>query len=130
MRFLLAAALILCSTQSFAKCVTFTDGECIFDFEFHDNVNIYAKDCRVWCDEGLCTFECLSPPYLTTVFDTDPPLALDQNTGEMKSLEPLCKGYFLSPVPKHLTKLFNRFRSPHAYRFYVRHSGVDIGQPN
>jgi hypothetical protein len=120
MRVLLAAALVLCPIQSFAKCHTFTDGERIFDFEFHDNVNIYAENCRVNCDEGQCTFECASPPYVATVFDSNPPVAMDLHTGKMTPLEPLCEGTFISPPPKY------RLKRPNDYRFKVWHVGIGI----
>ena len=82
MKTLLVAALA-------AQCHTFTDGNRIYDFEFHDNVNIYREDCRVECNDGICTFDCKG--LYTTVIVSEAPIAIEMPSGKITHLEPLCQ---------------------------------------
>jgi hypothetical protein len=88
MNLILAIALSATIQPDMSQCRTFTDGNRIFDFEFHGN-EIYGEQCRIACEEGQCTFYCET--HTTTVFDTQPPMAVDMTTGKISFLEPLCQ---------------------------------------
>jgi hypothetical protein len=69
-------------------CTVFTDGERLYDFEFHDNVRIVGEQCDVSCDDGECYFDC--PTHHTGVVLGFEPLAMDMTTGYFRPLEPVC----------------------------------------
>lgn len=90
MKTIIAALMSLFATAAMAgECLTFTDGERIYDFEFHDNVNVYREECRTECNEGMCSFDC--PEHFTTVIMASSPIAIDLPTGKITLLEPLCQ---------------------------------------
>jgi hypothetical protein len=89
MKTLLALALATFPATQDPRCHTFTDGNRIYDFEFSEAINVHRETCNVSCEEGQCTFYC--GVNVTTVFDTQPPMAMDMLTGKVTLLEPLCQ---------------------------------------
>jgi len=90
MKTILTALMSLYATAAMAdECLTFTDGDRIYDFEFHDNVNVYQEQCKVECNEGICTFDCAD--LYTTVILSTKPIAIEMPSGKITLLEPLCQ---------------------------------------